>query len=47
MHKGRGHMTASILSQTARAHYFLTHETECIVLGYDLSLTTIKRVPYS
>lgn len=28
MRKGRGHMTASILSQTARAHDFLTHETE-------------------
>lgn len=44
MHKGRGHMTASILSQTARAHDFLTHETY-MVLGYNLSLTTIKRVP--
>lgn len=45
MHKGRGHVTASILSQTARAHDFSTHETECMVLGYNLSLTTIKRVP--
>ena len=46
MHKGRGHMTASILSQTARAHDFLTDETY-IVLGYNLSLPSKERVPYS
>lgn len=45
MHKGRGHMTASILSQTARAHDLLTHETDYMVLGYNLSLPIIECVP--